>query len=308
MRYRQCALKQAYEMVIFTKKAAGASGKKSRIPVFTGDPVLDSRFITIEDGVKSFDLAIKLSTLTKGTRITLLSKKTRPYNKWSSFPGSQLVQGCRLSVDHITLSFDIPEPSHKEGKILGIDLGINKLVSLSDGIHLGTGFKKIRNKILKKRPGSKAHARARAERTNYINHTMNQIPWTELGTIGVEDLHDMKRGKRRNRGKSFRKAMAPWTYRQCIQRIEMKAQENRVRLVRVDPRHTSQMCPQCKVVHKENRRGENYGCACGYSGDADTVGAINVFFRTLETTGSVESPVLQRRAVDYTHQISDYKA
>jgi putative transposase len=119
-----------------------------------------------------------------------------------------------------------------------------------------------------------------------------------LAVLGVEALSDMKRGKQRNRGKQFRKALAPWTYRRVLDRIGHKAQENRVRLVAVPPAYTSQMCPACGKVARENRRGENFRCiACHHTGDADFIGATNILVRTLETVGSVESPMLKKSVV-----------
>ena len=89
--------------------------------------------------------------------------------------------------------------------------------------------------------------------------------------------------------------MAPWTYRQVTNRMVELAQENRVRLVQVPSAYTSRICPECGMESKENRKGEYFACiACGYKGDADTVGACNVLARTLATIGSVESPVLQK--------------
>jgi putative transposase len=84
--------------------------------------------------------------------------------------------------------------------------------------------------------------------------------------------------------------------------LSYKAQENRVRLVRVDPANTSRTCPDCRAyrqaggaAHKENRKGEKFQCiACGRAGDADTVGALNILARTLATLGSVESPRLKK--------------
>ena len=103
----------------------------------------------------------------------------------------------------------------------------------------------------------------------------------------------MRRGKQKKRGKSFRKAMAPWTYRRVLTRIENKAQENRVLLVKLDPANTSRTCPACGAVHKDNRRGEKFLCLTyDHAGDADTFGAQNVLARTLATLGSVESPRL----------------
>jgi putative transposase len=92
----------------------------------------------------------------------------------------------------------------------------------------------------------------------------------------------LKKGKQKNRSKRFRKAIAPWAYRQVMTRIPMLAQENRVRLVAVNPRDTSRTCPHCGSVARENRRGENFRCiSCNYSADADHVGALNVLAKTL---------------------------
>ncbi len=74
--------------------------------------------------------------------------------------------------------------------------------------------------------------------------------------------------------------MAPWVYRQVIERIMQLAQEYRVLLVYVDPRDTSRHCPCCGWVAKENRVAEVFRCVkCNYSADADLVGAVNILAR-----------------------------
>jgi hypothetical protein len=102
-RYKSQALKQALEIVIATKKSAKELGVPARRPIFTGAAVLDAKFVTIEEGQGSFDLAIKLSTLNKGQRITVLTKKTAPFLKWITFPNARLIQGCALNEDGIIL-------------------------------------------------------------------------------------------------------------------------------------------------------------------------------------------------------------
>lgn len=148
-RYKSQALRQALQVVVLTRKSLKSNKKFGSCPHFSGNPKLDAKFITIEDGEKSFDLAIKLSTLTKGKRITLLTKKTKPLNKWLSFPSSKLIQGCELTKDKIILFVEL-EAQEKQGKSLGVDLGINKLLTTSDKQFLGTRFKDIRDKLLKK--------------------------------------------------------------------------------------------------------------------------------------------------------------
>lgn len=292
-RYKSQALKQALEIITATKKSAKALKVSATCPIFNGSAVLDAKFVSLEEGQGSFDLAIRLSTLNKGRKITVLTKKTAVFNKWNDWPGSELIQGCALGEDCLIIWFEIPEVIKVAGGALGVDIGVNKLISDSNGEHYGKEFKKIRDKIRRRKPGSKGKKRAIKERENLINKAVNQLPLNGLKVIGVEALQDLKRGKKKGRGKTFRKAMAPWTYRRVLDRIEHKAQENRVLLVRVDPANTSRTCPNCGAAHKDNRKGENFCCGkCGHALDADTVGARNVLARTLETLGSVESPRL----------------
>jgi len=202
-----------------------------------------------------------------------------------------------LSENSLTLWVEIPEQTLKQtGKTIGVDLGVNKLISDSDGNHYGREFKKIRDKIRRKKPTSKAKQRVLKERENYINKAVNKLPWGDISVIGVEDLRGIKTGKKKGRGKDFRKAMAPWVVRQVVDRIEKKASENRVHLIKVDPRDTSVTCPKCSLVSKENRKGENFRCiSCGYKGDADNIGALNILVKTLVILGSLQSPRLKQK-------------
>jgi hypothetical protein len=106
-----------------------------------------------------------------------------------------------------------------------------------------------------------------------------------------EDLNGLKRGKSNRRGKIFRIAAAPWTYRRVRQRVECLALENRVLPVAVDPRGTSRTCPACGKDDRRNRKGEVFRCiACDHKGDADFIGARNVLTKTLAALGRVLSP------------------
>lgn len=278
-RYKSQALRQALQVVVLTRKSLKSKKKFGTCPHFSGFPVLDSKFITIELGKKSFDLAIKLSTLNKGNRITLLTKKTKPLNKWLNYPNAKLIQGCQLRDNEIILFIEFDIQEKQIGETLGIDLGINKLITTSNGELLGTKFKIIRDKLNRKIQGSKSFRKTQKERTNYINQQLNLLPWNKLQTLIIEDLKNLKLGKKKNRGKLFRKALSPWTYSQIISRIESKAQENRVCLVRVNPRNTSRRCPECGFIDKENRKNEKFVCLqCSHREDADIVGAKNILF------------------------------
>ncbi|WFE67730.1 zinc ribbon domain-containing protein [Thiomicrospira sp. R3] len=49
-------------------------------------------------------------------------------------------------------------------------------------------------------------------------------------------------------------------------------------MLKVNPKHTSQTCPCCAHVAKENRLTQSkFECVeCGYTENADVVGALNV--------------------------------
>lgn len=287
--YRAQALKQALETVIATRKSAKALKKRVQCPVFRGSAVLSAKVVTVEDGKGSFDLIVRISSLHKGHRITIPTKRTAVLNRWCK--RGTIIQGCALSESGIVLWVDVPDnPPRKNGATLGLDIGINKLVSDSNGNHYGTEFKTIRDKIRRSKPKSKARYRHFAERENYIGRVLNQLPWSDLATVGVEQLSDMKRGKKKNRGKAFRKAIAHWTYRRVLTRIEHHAEANRVRLIRVNPANTSRTCPECGECNPLNRRGEKFACvACNHKGDSDHIAARNILARTQAIPRRVES-------------------
>lgn len=300
-RYKSQALRQALSVVISTKKSLKEIQKNKKIkeaecPVFKGHPILDAKFVSVSSKrTKEFDLIILLSSLKRGKRIALTCKKTSPFNKWENWQGSRLIDGFTLFKDHIQLSFELPENRNENQKVIGLDIGVHKLLVDSDRNFYGTKFKEIRDKILRKTPGSAGAQKARNERKQYIDSVVKKLPWHTIKCLGIENLKGLKTGKSKKRGKNFRRAMAPWTYRYVIKRIEEIAQENGVHLVRVSPDFTSQTCPKCNMVSRSNRKGEKFLCvSCGYREDADFVGAQNVLARTFQFLGSLESPNVQK--------------
>lgn len=287
--HKDQALKQALTIVSSTRKSAKATDADPNRPAFSGMAVL-CHGVTIERGRGSFDLVVKLSTIHRGERIVIPTCKTSVINKWLAMPGARIVQGCALSEKVMVIWIEFEEPELREtGDTIGVDVGINKLIVTSEQQVIGKDWKQISIKVRRRRPGSKGKRRARIARDHYINRAIKQLPWDRMQTIGIEDLTGMKKGKSKTRGKSFRKAAAPWTYRRVRQRIECLAPENRVRLVAIDPRGTSRTCPACGEDDRRNRKGERFRCvACDHTGDADFVGARNILTKTLAALGHVQ--------------------
>lgn len=285
-RHRSNCLKIALETIVATKKAARATGRPASRPEIRGATRLSSLVAKIEAGKGTFDYILKVAGLVKGAPVVIPFKGHARLNYWLSKPGARLLQGCTLGDGWAALWIEVTDQPEKLGRTLAVDIGVHKLLVDSDGTQYGLETKAVCTRVRRCKPKSRGRLRASRARKDYINKVVKALPWDVIGVLGVENLNNLKLGKKPGRGKSFRKAIAPWTYRQAIARIEMLAQENRVRLVAVDPRNTSRQCPSCGTVAKENRRGEAFRCVrCNYSADADHVGAMNVLARTLGNSG-----------------------
>ena len=287
IRMRAHALQQALGIVAATRASARKLKVEPSRPHFHGAMILSKQLAEVSNAASSseFDLWLRFSTLRKGKRINAPLKATRHLRKLLSYPGAQLKGGCsigeRCGRYWATVWVELPEPlSKRHGTHVGIDVGMNKLVAVSDGTFHGEDLKEILQKVRRRKPGSKGRRRAAVERRQYINHTLNQLPWDDWSLVAVEKLKNLKKGKKKNRNKRFRKALAPWTYAYVMERIELKARLNRVQRVEVNPRYTSQICPQCTHRAKSNRSNEKFSCVrCGYSADADFVGSVNILNR-----------------------------
>jgi len=286
-RMRAHALQQAIGVVAATRASARKLCVEPSMPRFRGAMALSKGLVDITDTHTSleFDLWLRFSTLRKRKRIDVPLKATRHLRKLLALPMAQFKPGCSIGgcpgKYWVTVWVELPDlPDRTVGAHVGLDVGMNKLVAVSDGTFFGEELKDVLQKVRRRKPGSKGRRRAAAERRQYINRTLNQLPWDSWSLVAVEKLKNLKNGKKKNRNKRFRKALAPWTYAYVMKQIELKARLNRVQRVEVDPRYTSQICPQCAHRAKSNRSNEKFMCVrCGYSADADFVGSVNILNR-----------------------------
>ena len=288
-RMRGHALQQALGIVAATRRSAAQTGNLATCPAFSGAMVLSKQLAAITEATETseFDLWMRFSTLSRRHCINVPLKATRHLRKLLIMPGAKLkggcAIGCRAGVYFVTLWVELPDLALKEqGTVLGIDVGLNKLIATSDGKIYGADMSKYVRRVCRCKNGSKGKFRARRARDQYIDETLNQLPWDKLQLVAVEKLTNLKKGKKPNRGKSFRRALAPWTYAYVLRRIEWKARLNRVRRVEVNPAYTSQICPSCTHRARSNRVNEKFVCVrCGYAADADFVGSVNFLARAV---------------------------
>jgi len=283
-RYKQCAKRQAFKLFKSwcRNKRKGDKPKLGKLGNLS--LILDYRFIELQKSKNSnsFDYWVKIATLNKGKPL-LLPMKSYQYAQ-QYFENWQLLKGGRLLKQNnswfLELTFQKETPARKEkGRVIGLDIGIKKLITTSEGQEHGKDIEKLMNKIQRKEQKSKAFYQALKERDYYISRTIKMLNWDKLKAIIMENIKNIKQNikKERRLNKHFRSKFQRWTYSQLLFRIKLTAEVAGVHLQLVNPAHTSQTCSQCGTVHKQNRTSEIFKCRnCGYTLDADYNASLNI--------------------------------
>jgi len=299
-RMRQCAAREALSMVLGAKNTENRrkSSAEREVEELLGkeifnDPVkpvhngkkmtLSSQIVKIEKSRNSFDLWLVLSSVGKEIKLYIPLKKHRQFLRWENT--GKTASSVVIHRAYVQISFETETGEKKEdGKIVGIDAGINHLMTTSEREFFGNDIKPLISKIKRKRQGSKGYKRAKKELSYYIHKTVRDyIVNGDLRLAVTEKLKDLKLNtEEKNRTKEFRKTLSSWNYRELLNIIQMRCEENRVSFRSVSPFKTSQKCPKCTHTQRENRRGEEFKCLkCGYSEQADFVGSLNIRDRFL---------------------------
>ena len=191
--------------------------------------------------------------------------------------------------------------------VVGIDVGINKLVALSDGsfvenIAVTTEPKIARRLAMRSRSASRKQKGSKNRKKAYIKisrtkhkltqkrdshnwKTANKIVKTADAVVR-EDLkipnmvkrakhkHDGKGGYKKNGAAAksgLNKRILDCAWGDIFQKVAWLAAKSGKPVFVVNPRYTSQECPKCGHTEKGNRGGEKFVCrACGHAEHADT--------------------------------------
>ena len=137
----------------------------------------------------------------------------------------------------------------------------------------------------------KLYQKLRYIRKDFCQQTANAIART-VGMVYVEDLKVRNMtasakgtieepGQRVKQKSGLNKAMLRFSPHQWVSSLEWALLKHGGYVVKVNPAYTSQTCPSCGHCEKENRPTQaEFECRqCGYTNNADVVGAINVLNR-----------------------------
>lgn len=117
-----------------------------------------------------------------------------------------------------------------------------------------------------------------------VNHQISKTLVTRYGSktlFAVEDLAGVSFSEDNlsHRKDDGRRQLRSWTFYQLEQFLTYKAHEAGSEVLKVKADYTSQRCPKCGRIHKENRDHDlhRYVCdCCGYRSNDDRVGAMNI--------------------------------
>ncbi|MDD2729885.1 transposase [Malikia sp.] len=206
---------------------------------------------------------------------------------------------------------EVEPPVPKASSAIGIDVGINRFATMSDGSHLVplNSFKKHEARLRRhqramsrkvkfsqnwkkaKARVQRLHARIGNVRRDYLHQATSAISQNHamvcIEDLQVKNMSKSAAGSAEQPGKNVRaksglnKAILDQGWAEFRRQLDYKLAWNGGLLIAVPPQNTSRTCPACGHVSADNRQTQaRFACVqCGYEENADMVGAMNILAR-----------------------------
>lgn len=227
-----------------------------------------------------------------------LAKLLKSGNKWY----------LHISATKEVADFDKQEVKH----VVGIDRGLRFLATIYDeqgntAFFDGKAIMRKRAKYQKLRATLQAKGTKSAKRRlkklsgrenrwmSDVNHRLSKTLVQKYGAdtlFVLENLNGVS-FERADLPKSLRSQNKSWAFYQLEQFLTYKAHLNNCEVIEVSAKYTSQRCPKCGVIKKDNRNHgkHEYRCAnCGYRSNDDRIGAMNIQLLGTQYISGQEQP------------------
>ena len=226
---------------------------------------------------------------------------------------------CNATVSHscgkwfvsVQTEREVEQPMPQATSAIGIDMGIARFATFSDGTHLEAlnSFKQHEARLRRyqramsrktkfssnwkkaKARVQRIHTRIGNARRDYLHKATTTISQNHamvcIEDLQVRNMSKSAAGTAEAPGKNVRaksglnKAILDQGWYEFRRQLEYKLTWNGGWLIAVAPHNTSRTCPCCGTVSASNRKTQAlFACvACGYKENADVVGAINILAR-----------------------------
>lgn len=237
---------------------------------------------------------------------------------WISYRNSREVVGevknvtvsqvCGKWYVSIQTEYEVSEPQHESESMVGLDAGIAKLATLSDGTIFEpvNSFKTNQKKLARlqremsrkvkfsnnwkkaKRKVQNLHSRIANIRRDYLhkvsttiskNHAMIVIEDLKVASMSKSAVGTVSQHGRNVRAKSgLNRSILDQGWYELRRQLEYKQLWRGGQVLAINPAYTSQKCACCGHTAKENRLSQSkFECQmCGYTDNADINGARNI--------------------------------
>ena len=239
---------------------------------------------------------------------------------WVNFRKSQAVLGKTKNVTvsqkgkrwfvSIQVEQVTSQPKHASNTIIGGDLGVKRLLTLSDGSYFeaidtsqqANRIKQLQRQLAKKVKFSNNWKKLKEKITkqhtqiaNIRRHKLHQISTAlskshaiiVLENLQIKNMTKSSKGDAFDHGKMVKQKAGlnrvilnqGWGMFKTM--LQYKQAWRGGEVIFVDPKGTSQTCPICDHKAKENRLTQStFKCVkCGYQNNADHVGSLNILAR-----------------------------
>jgi len=196
----------------------------------------------------------------------------------------------------VTLRLELPDPKvpPKEGLAVGVDLGLESFAVLSTGERMENP-RFLRKTEAQLREAQRRyslnqskrwlkrlrtlHAKVARQRKDFL-HKLSRLLVERFATIVVEDLNVKGLSRRGNRG--LRKSVYDASWGAFLQMLTYKAASAGGRLVKANPRGSSQQCAYCLQAAPKSLSERWHLCPhCGFSCHRDLNSALVILIRGL---------------------------
>ncbi|MDM2845495.1 transposase [Citrobacter sp. Cpo090] len=217
-------------------------------------------------------------------------------------------QSCGKWYISIQTESEVSTPVHPSASMVGLDAGVAKLATLSDGTVFESvnSFHKNQKKLARlqrqlsrrvkfsnnwqkqKRKIQRLHSRIANIRRDYLhkvtttiskNHAMIVIEDLKVSNMSKSAAGTISQPGRHVRAKSgLNRSILDQGWYEMRRQLEYKQLWRGGQVLAVPPAYTSQRCTCCGHTAKENRLSQSkFRCqACGYTANADVNGARNI--------------------------------
>ena len=210
-----------------------------------------------------------------------------------------------------------PESLPETGKSIGLDVGLKSFVVDTDGNSVenprfaeksADKLAKAQRKLSRAEKGSnnrlkikerieKIHARVNHQRDDLL-HKLSRLYVNNYDNICVEDL-EVKGLKEKGHNKGMHRNIHDASWSKFFFMLSYKAESAGRKLIKVDPRNTTQRCSSCGSIVKKELSDRVHECPyCGFSCDRDYNASRNILIAGMEQpVAPIESKPLHHISV-----------